>query len=329
MVRDILEAIESKAERSPKTIVFPEGSEERTLRAARISNRLGIARIVLLGNRRGIEKGAKKARLRIDGERVRIIEPSSSEKLNEYADKLYELRKEKGLSLDEARRLLSEEIYFGTMMVKLGDADGLLSGALHSTAHTIRPALQIIKTRQGISRASGLFIMKLRDRVLLCADCAVNICPTAEELAEIALCSAESAKEFGIKPRIAMLSFSTKGSAQHELVDKVVRATEIAKAKAPRLVIDGELQVDAALVPWVARAKAPKSVIKGDANVLIFPDLQSGNISYKIIERLAHAKAVGPILQGLAKPVNDLSRGCSVSDIVNMTAITVVQANHR
>lgn len=320
----LLKQIKVKAKKEVKTIVFPEGSEERILKATEIIVKEKLAKIILLGNPQEILSKANKLKLNIKD--VQIIDNQRSDQLNKYAKTLYELRKTKGMNEEEAKEKIKDCAYFGTMMVKLNQADGLVSGAVHSTAHTLRPALQIIKTKGKFHRVSGVFLMFLKKKVLFFADSAVEIEPDAKDLAEIAIDTAETARTFGILPKVAMLSFSTHGSAKHPLASKVKEAVEIVRYKRKNLTIDGELQVDAAISPEVAKLKAPTSILKGNANILIFPDIQSGNISYKLVERLGHAKAVGPVLQGINKPINDLSRGCSVEDIVNITAITAVQA---
>ena len=327
----MIEQVWEKARRSRKTIVLPEGEESRTIQAAARVRQEGIAAPVLLGNPEKIRDAAEKAGADLEG--IVLTDPAAAPKAQAYADLLFELRRAKGLTREEAERLAADPMYFGMLMVKAGDADGLVSGALHSTGDMLRPALQIIKTKPGIRIVSSSFLMNCSNRslgqngLLVYADCVVVPNPTAEELAQIAVSAADTARVLcGMEePRVAMLSFSTKGSAKHELVEKVRQATEIARQMAPDLLLDGEMQLDAALVPEVGALKAPGSPVAGRANVLIFPDLQSGNIGYKITQRIGGAECYA-VLQGLAKPCNDLSRGCSVQDIVNTIALTAVQA---
>ena len=313
-----------------KTIVLPEGEEERNLKAAAIINEEKLARIILIGDAKVIEEKAKSFGINIDG--ITIVNPQTSEYLQKYAKEFYELRKSKGITEEKALETVKDPMYFGTMMVKMDDADGMVSGAIHTTGDLLRPGLQIIKTSPGVNVVSSFFVMITNskyghDGVLLFADCAVNPMPDENQLASIAISTAETAKSLvGMDPKVAMLSFSTKGSASHDVVTKVVNAVKIANEARPDLAIDGELQADAALVEKVASQKAPGSKVAGHANVLVFPDLQAGNIGYKLVQRFAGAEAVGPICQGFAKPINDLSRGCSVEDIVNVVAITAVQA---
>ncbi len=324
VVDNLINGIIAKARSDPKRIVFPEPNDDRVLKACQIISGEKIAKVILIGDGPLISASIKRLGLHFDHE---VRDPLHDVNTEAYAQEFFNLRKDKGITLEQARETVRQKIYFATMMVHFGHADGLVSGSLTTTADTVRPALQIIKTKDKFHKVSSLFLMLLEDRVCLFADCAVNIDPTSEELAEIAIDSARTAKRFGIEPKVALLSFSTKGSASHPLVDKVQKAVKIANEKAPELPIEGEMQVDAAIVPEVHKLKCGKGCrFEGIANVLIFPDLNSGNICYKIVERLAHAKAVGPILQGLRKPVNDLSRGCSVEDIVDVTAITVVEA---
>ena len=319
---DFLERMKKAAKSSKKTIVLPEGEDPRTIEAAKKIVAEGLANLVILGDPD-----------KIDVEGVTVIDPRSAEKHDEYAAAFAELRKKKGVTLPEAMEQMNDATYFGTMRVKMGDADGLVSGACHSTANTLRPALQILKTAPGTKLVSAFFIMCTDkaeygdDGTLLFADCGLNIDPTADELSEIAIASAGSWEKYmGTQPKVAMLSFSTMGSAKGEVPTKVQEATELAHEKAPELAVDGDLQLDAALVPSVAALKAPGSDVAGKANVLVFPDLEAGNIGYKLVQRFAGAQAYGPILQGIAKPVNDLSRGCSADDIVGVVAITAVQA---
>ncbi len=327
----LLEEIKKKAVKAQKTIVLPEGNDLRVVKAARIITDEKIAKVILLGD----EKEIKKLCPDFNSDGI-IIRNPKTEDVSEYANILYELRKNKGMELAKAEQLCRDEMYFGVMLVKCGEADGMVGGAIHSTGDMLRPGLQIIKTAPGISTVSSCFVMVLPkgceygdNGVMIFGDCAVNPNPTAAQLADIAVASADSAKRIaGIKePKVAMLSFSTMGSASHELVDKVKEATALAKSLAPDVMIDGELQLDAAIVERVGKLKAPNSPVAGKANVLIFPDLQAGNIGYKLVERLAGAEAVGPICQGFNKPLNDLSRGCCVEDVVNVTAITVMQAS--
>ena len=329
---DLLNAIKANAIQLNKHIVLPEGYEERTLKAANKVIQEKIANITLIGNPNDINNKATQLSL-YDIEKANIIDPLNHTKKKEYIDLMVNLRKHKGLTEEEAEKLIENPLYLSCLMIKNGDADGEVAGADNATGNVLRPAFQFIKTLPGISVVSGAFLMILKDKnfgengLIIFADCAVHPDPTDKELAEIAVATGKTAKAIAkIEPRIAMLSFSTKGSAKHELVDKVVNATKIAREMAPNLKIDGELQADAAIVSAIADKKAPGSNIAGKANVLIFPNLESGNIAYKLVQRLAGAEAVGPILQGLAAPINDLSRGCSVDDIVNLIAITANQA---
>lgn len=326
-----IDEIKEQAKTAIKTIVLPEATDIRTLEATDKIIKEGFAKIILIGDKEKITKIANENKLDISG--ATIEDPLTSEKYEEYAEYLYDLRKAKGMTLEQAKELLKDPVYFGMIMIKKGEADGLVSGAAHSTADTLRPALQILKTKPGTKIVSTFNILVLphkeygEDGVLMFADCGLNPKPNSDELSEIAISSAESFKALVKKePKVAMLSFSTYGSAKSEDVEKVQEATKIAKEKAPELLVDGELQLDAAIVPSVGKSKAPGSKVAGNANILVFPDLNAGNIGYKLTERLAKAEAYGPICQGIAKPVNDLSRGCKADDIVGAVAITCLQA---
>ena len=327
----LVEQIIAQAKKFNKRIVLPEGTEPRTLQAASIILKEGIARLILLGEPGKIEEEARKLGVDISG--ASLVDPKTDSRREHYASIMLEMRKSKGLTEEEAFRLLNDPLYFGTLMIKAGDADGEIAGAINSTGDVLRPAFQYVKTLPGVSVVSGAFMMFVNnpafghDGILVFADCAVMPDPDEKQLAEIAVTTARTAKAIvGLEPRVAMLSFSSNGSAKHEMVDKVVNATGLAREMAPDLMIEGELQVDAALVDEVARLKAPGSDVAGKANVLVFPTLESGNIGYKLVQRLANAEAIGPVLQGMAAPINDLSRGCSVNDIVIMVAITANQA---
>ena len=320
---DFLDRMKAAAKADKKTIVLPEGEDPRTIEAAKKIVEEGLANLIILGD---------PAEIDVPG--ATVINPRTAERKEAYAAKFAELRAKKGVTLPEAREQMNDATYFGTMMVKMGDADGLVSGACHSTANTLRPALQILKTAPGTKLVSAFFIMCTKspefgaDGTLLFADCGLNINPNADELSEIALASAESWKAFmpGEEPKVAMLSFSTMGSAKGDVPTKVQEAVKLANEKNPELALDGDLQLDAALVQSVADLKAPNSTVAGNANILVFPDLEAGNIGYKLVQRFGGAEAYGPVLQGIAKPVNDLSRGCSADDIVGVVAITAVQA---
>ena len=329
----LIEQIVARAKSNKQRIVLPESFEERTITAADRALADGLADIILIGNREKVLAYAETLGLK-NIEKATIIDPETSPKTAEYANLLYELRKKKGMTPEQAAKTVLDPLYFGCLIIKSGDADGQISGALSTTGETLRPALQIIKCSPGITCVSAAMLMLTQapeygeNGVLVIGDVAVTPAPDAGQLAQIAVCTARTAKSVAgfADPRVAMLSFSTKGSAKHEVVDKVVEATALAKELDPALKIDGELQADAALVPSVGKKKAPGSEIAGNANVLVFPNLEVGNIAYKLIQRLGHAEAIGPILQGIAKPVNDLSRGCSVEDVYNLIAITACQA---
>ena len=329
----LIDQIIARAQSKKQRIVLPESFEERTITAADRAIADGLADIILIGNREKVLAYAAELGLKhID--RATIIDPETSEKTEEYAQLLFQLRQKKGMTIEQARKTVLDPLYFGCLIIKSGDADGQISGALSTTGETLRPALQIIKCAPGISCVSGAMLMITQtpqfgeNGVLVIGDVAVTPAPDAQQLAQIAVCTAQTAKSVAgfADPRVAMLSFSTKGSAKHEVVDKVIEATALAKELNPTLKIDGELQADAALVPSVGKKKAPGSEIAGQANVLVFPNLEVGNIAYKLVQRLGNADAIGPILQGIARPVNDLSRGCSIDDVYKMIAITACQA---
>ena len=328
---NFIENIKARARQDIKTICLPEANDIRTLKATEIVLKDGFAQIVLVGNEQEILNLAQENNFNIEG--AKIVDPNNSEMTTSYAENLYELRKHKGMTLEEAQKLVLDPVYYGMMMVKSDEADGLVSGAIHSTADTLRPALQILKTAPGTKLVSAFFLMEVPNceygekGTFVFADCGLNQNPNEEELAEIAYSSSLSLKSLvGVDAKVAMLSYSTYGSAKGEDIDKVVNATKIAKENHPDLIIDGELQLDSAIIPEVASLKAPYSTLKGQANVLVFPDLNAGNIGYKLVQRLGKANAYGPICQGIAKPVNDLSRGCSAEDIAGVVAITAVQA---
>lgn len=330
---DVIKQLIERASQERQRIVLPEGTEERTLKAADKAIADGIADLIILGNKAEIENLAQKFELK-NIEKATIIDPENNPDAEKYATLLYELRKAKGMTMEDAQKLVCNPLYLGCLIIKNGDADGQVAGAENTTGNVLRPALQIIKTTPGITCVSGCMMMITNakeygeDGVLFFADVAVTPNPDANQLSQIAVCTAQTAKAIaGLdEPRVAMLSFSTKGSAKHEMVDKVAEATRLAHELAPTLSLDGELQADAALVPFVGASKAPGSTVAGKANVLVFPDLGAGNIGYKLVQRLGGAEAIGPILQGIARPVNDLSRGCSIEDVYMMIAITANQA---
>lgn len=327
-----IEQVKAKAKGDLKRIVLPEGTEERTIKAADAIISEGIAEVILIGNPDEIHHLASEFYL-TNIDQATIVDPINHPKKQEYIDLMLKLRASKGLTPEQALKLVEDPLYLAAVMVKAGDADGEVAGANNATGDVLRPAFQYVKTLPGVNVVSGAFIMILKDKVfgehgmMVFADCAVHPNPTASELAEIAVMTGRTTRAIaGFEPRIAMLSFSTMGSAKHEMVDKVVEATRLAKEMDPSLLIDGEMQADAAIIPGIGSKKAPESKIAGKANVLVFPSLEVGNIAYKLVQRMAHAEAIGPVLQGMAAPINDLSRGCSVDDIVGLVAITACQA---
>lgn len=329
---DLIKQIVERAKANKQRIVLPEGTEVRTITAADQLLADGVAEIILIGNTKEVKELAASLNLK-NIDKATILDPENYEKKEAYTNLLFELRKAKGMTIEQASKLAEDPLYIGCLMIKNGDADGEIAGAQNTTGDVLRPALQIIKTAPGISVVSGAFLMFTnqkqygKDGLLVVADCAVTPDPTASQLAEIAVATGQTARALvGEEPQVAILSFSTKGSAKHPMVDKVIEATQLAQKIDPTMNIDGELQADAALVPSVGQQKAPGSKVAGHANVLVFPSLEVGNIAYKLVQRLGNAEAVGPILQGMAAPVNDLSRGCSVSDVYNMVAIAANQA---
>lgn len=326
-----IDEVKQRAKENIKTIILTESEDVRVLEAAEKVKKEEYANIILIGNEADANKLAKENNINIEG--ITIIDPEKSEKFEEYTNAFYELRKAKGMTIEKARETLKDNMYFGTMMVKQGDADGLVSGACHSTANTLRPALQILKTAPGTKLVSAFFLMVVpncefgENGIFVFGDCGLVENPTADDLSEIAISSSKSFEQLtGKQSKVAMLSYSTYGSAHSELTEKVIEATKLLKEKAPDLKCDGELQLDAAIVPEIAKSKAPNGTLNGEANTLIFPDLNAGNIGYKLVQRLAKAEAYGPLCQGIAKPVNDLSRGCNSDDIAGVVAITAVQA---
>ncbi len=330
-----IDEIKNRAKQDIKKIVLPESDDDRTLNATSEVLKQKFAKIILIGNKERILKRAKELNLN-NLDEVEIVDPNNSDKYDEFVEQFYELRKNKGMTIEKAKEFMKDNIYFGMMMVKQGYADGLVSGAIHSTSDTLRPALQILKTAPGTKLVSAFFMMIVpncaygENGVFLFSDSGLNENPDSDALSEIAISSSKSFELLtGKTPKIAMLSYSSHGSAKSELTEKVIKATNLVKEKAPDLLVDGELQLDAAIIPEVAEYKAKGSPLKGEANILIFPDLNAGNIGYKLVQRLAHAEAYGPLCQGIAKPVNDLSRGCSSKDIEGVIAITAVQAQEQ
>lgn len=328
-----IDEIKEKAKKDLKTIILPEATDIRILEAVQIVKKEQYAKVILIGNEEEVAKIAEENSIDIAG--TEIIDPQKSEKTEKYANELYELRKAKGMTEEQAHTLVQDPVYFGMMMVKMNEADGLVSGAAHSTSDTLRPALQILKTAPGTKLVSAFFIMVVPDckygsnGTFIFADSGLNEEPNSDALSEIAISSSKSFKQLvGEEPKVAMLSYSTYGSAHSASTEKVIEATKMVKEKEPNLIVDGELQLDAAIIPEVAEFKAKGSPVKGEANVLVFPDLGAGNIGYKLVQRLAKAEAYGPLCQGIAKPVNDLSRGCSSKDVAGVVAITAVQAQN-
>lgn len=326
-----IDDIKNKAKENIKTIILTESEDVRVLEAASKVTKEGFAKVILIGNEKAANELADKNHIDIKG--IQVIDPETSEKYDEYVNRFYELRKAKGITIDDAKKFIKDNMYFGTMMIKSGDADGLVSGACHSTANTLRPALQILKTAPGTKLVSAFFLMIVpnckygEDGIFVFGDCGLVENPNPDELSEIAISSSKSFRQLtGKESKVAMLSYSTYGSAHSELTEKVVEATKLLKEKMPDLLCDGELQLDAAIIPEISASKAKGSPLEGKANTLIFPSLDAGNIGYKLVQRLAKAEAYGPLCQGIAKPVNDLSRGCSSEDIVGVVAITAVQA---